>query len=333
MKWSLTRAFWIAFLLYSTTGVGQQYGFYSLYQQNWQIINPAAPNILFIQTKNDVGNIINVGYREQWIGLKGTPRNYNIYFETMTSGDVGRELNAKWGFGLYGESTGVIFNNTAYFNYAYPLSFGRRYSKRNNKLFIGFNAGYFFQRLNTEGVNFDDRSDQAIFDFVNPTDSSRNNSFFELTPGLFYTNTESFYVGISSPRFVKTGKAFQNFEVLNKKPQIHLIAGYFNRAKTFQPSIWLRYQAGIDYLSLFDSSPISATFKVRSQLNKTLTLGAGMSTGKWLHLEGSWTLGAKRNYDNNNSQYMTIGFAYDLPIYKTGFTLGQTAEINLLFSL
>jgi type IX secretion system PorP/SprF family membrane protein len=332
MKWNLTNFLWFCLLFISSKGITQQYAFYSMYQQNWQVINPAAPHFTFIETRNDVGNILNVSYREQWIGMKGTPRNYNIYYETMQSG-ARRELNAKWGFGLYGESAGVILNNSVYFNYAYPLSFGSRFGKRKNKLFIGFNAGYFFQRVNTEGVNFDDPSDNAIYSFVNQGDSSRINNFFEVSPGLFFTNTNSFYVGISSPRLIKTGKAFSTFHVLNTKPQIHLLAGYFNENKTFQPSIWLRYQAGIDYLSLFDSSPVSATLKVKSQLNKALTVGAGLSTGKWLHLEGGWTLGTKKSYENYNASKLVIGFAYDLPIYKTGFSLGQTAEINLSFSL
>jgi type IX secretion system PorP/SprF family membrane protein len=309
----------------------QQFGFYSMYQKNWQVINPAAPNLAFIQS-NDAENILNVSYRQQWIGVKGAPVNYNAHFETMII-DSREKLSAKYGFGIYGESAGALLNNTIYFNYAYPLTLevGRMF-RSDHKLYLGFNAGYFHQRINFNSVRFEDNADETIENLLREQKFIGGQSFFELSPGLFYTNTESFYIGLSSPRLVTTGKVNDKIQVINAKPQIHLMGGFYNEERTIQPSIWLRWQSTIDNQSIIDKNPISATFNFRTQLSKALTLGLGVSTSRWIHFEGGWQLGANPSM-NSSGKPITISFAYDLPFYPKGLNLGQTAEINLTFFL
>jgi type IX secretion system PorP/SprF family membrane protein len=311
----------------------QQFAFYSMYQRNWQIINPAAPNIAFVQDKG-AENIFNVSYRQQWIGVKDAPANYNVHFESMMI-EKGKKLNAKYGFGLYGEPAGAIQNNTLYFNYAYPitLDFGH-WSGRNRKLFFGFNAGYLHQRIAFKSVRFDQNiPDETVDNIIREQKVSGGQSFFELTPGLFYTNTESFYVGLSSPRLVTVGRVNNAVEIVNPKPQIHLIAGHFNEEMTFQPSVWLRWQSTIDNQSIIAKNPISATFNVKSQISKSLLLGLGVSSGKWIHLETGWQIGGTKKSMNATAKTILLNFAYDVPIGKTGLNLGQTAEVNLTFFL
>jgi hypothetical protein len=63
-------------------------------------------------------------------------------------------------------------------------------------------------------------------------------------------------------------------------------------------------------------------------------LGLGVSTGRWIHFETGWQIGGggKRSM-NRGAKPILINFAYDLPFYRTGLNLGQTAEINLAFFL
>jgi type IX secretion system PorP/SprF family membrane protein len=309
-------------------GAAQQFGFYSMHQKNWHIINPAAPNLAFIQT-NEAENILNLSYRQQWIGVKGSPSSYNVHFETMVI-DSREKLNTKYGFGLYGETAGALQNNTLYFNYAYPITLensGRFRSE--SKLYIGFNAGYLHQRLNFANVRYADGIDETVENVIKEQKLFGGQSFFELTPGLFFTNGENFYMGLSSPRLIRTGLIDGSLKVLNPKPQAHFILGTYNEDRTIQPSMWLRWQSNIDYLSIVKNNPISATFNFKSQISKSLTLGLGVSTGRWVHFEGGWQLG-----DNSSSgKPLLLSFGYDLPFYKAGLNLGQTAEINLVFFL
>ena len=309
----------------------QQLGFYALYQENWQVLNPAAPNTVFFKPKIQLLNVFNLAYRQQWIGVKGSPSNYNVHYETMFYSRSSKGLAAKMGGGLYGESAGPLLNNTLYFNYAYPINLGsqRSYRGGQHKLYIGFNAGYLNQRINFTGKNlsFKDGLDNTVQSIIGDQKLLNGQSFFELTPGLFYTNTESFYVGLSSPRLVNAGRVTEKFNVINSKPQVHLIAGGFNENRRFQPSLWLRWQSEIDYLSVIQNNPISATLNVKSQINESVTLGAGISTGQWFHLQAGWALGNQQRGSMSGDQSMMLQLSYDLPISKTGFNLGQTAEL------
>jgi type IX secretion system PorP/SprF family membrane protein len=313
----------------------QQLGFYALYQENWQALNPAAPNIVILTANKPPRDVLNIGYRQQWIGVKGSPSNYNIHFEhlikTKNRANFGK-LKPKMGGGIYGESAGPLLNNTLYFNYAFPLTFSGR--RGTNVLYLGFNAGYLYQRINFENrdLNFKDGLGESTIQSIIGAQKQFNGHFFELTPGLFYTNSESFYVGLSSPRLVNAGRVSAKSNVLNSTPQVHLIAGGFNERRTFQPSLWLRWQSGIDYLSVIQNNPISATLNVKSQISKSIMVGAGISTGQWLHLEAGWALGGNQGGYGISDQSIRLQLSYDLPISKTGFNLGQTAELNFIFA-
>lgn len=327
MKMKTYFPYYLFFCLFNPFLVtAQQFGFYGMHQKNWHIINPAAPNLAFIQT-NKAENILNLSYRQQWIGLRGSPSNSNAHFETMVI-DSREKLNIKYGFGLYGETIGALQNNTLYFNYAYPITIksSRRFRSK-SKLYIGFNAGYLQQRINFANERFADGIDETIESVIKEQKLFGGQSFFELSPGLFFTNGENFYMGLSSPRLIRTGQIGGSLKVINTQPQAHFILGTYNKDRTIQPSMWLRWQSNIDYQSIIKNNPISATFNFKSQISQSLTLGLGVSTGRWVHFEGGWQL-----RDNNGSEKpLQISFGYDLPFYKTGLNLGQTAEMNFVF--
>lgn len=311
----------------------QQFAFYTQFQNNWQVINPAAPHITFFQNKF-TASVVNIAYRQQWIGTQGSPANYNVHFETMERIGGRSKFKTKWGFGLYGETAGVLLNNTLYGNYAYPINLSGRRSGVQNKLYVGFNAGYMRQRINFGAINFKDGLDETTIQaFIDPQKLFRGN-FFEFTPGVLFTNSENFYVGASSPRLILTGKTANTLKTINPKPQVHLIAGIYNdHLMTIQPSIWVRWQSSIDYQTLIANLPLSISAHFRSQLSKSLALGLGLSTGKWAHLESSWYLGKSKRGMNSANTETIIHFAYDLPFGKTTFQLGQSAEmgVNIIF--
>jgi type IX secretion system PorP/SprF family membrane protein len=332
MRKIITIIFLVLFCILQTS-IAQQLGFYSMYQNNWQIINPAAPHMAFIISAS-TENVLNIAYRQQWIGVKGSPLNYNIHFEHKVPNDKDERFTTKWGLGMYGESAGPLINNTFYFNYAYPISLGGKY-RNPPKLYIGFNAGYFHHRINFSNITFENRQESTIINFENQYSFLNGRSVFELTPAIFYINTdrsESYYIGLSSPRLLTAGKNVNGFEILNNKPQVHLIAGFFNQAKTLQPSIWLRWQPGIEFQSLVKNLPLSMNVNLRSKLTDRITIGGGLSTGRWAHLECGWSLTEGKKSMGISNTSVNINFAYDIPLAKTGFQLGQTAEVNAVVS-
>ena len=329
MKKHLTSFVCIIALFLSPLSIkGQQFGFYSMYDKNWQVINPAALNPAFLQS--DAENVLSASYRQQWVGVKGSPTSYNVNFEAVRI-DSRSNTNPKYGMGLYGESAGALSANTIYFNYAYPLSFGNSYVAT-DKLYLGFNAGYLYQRINIGNLRFENGVDETIDNILKSQASLGTQSFFELTPGLFYTNGQSFYLGLSAPRLLTAGKLKEGFKILNQRPQFHLITGFYNDERTVQPSLWVRWQPGIEYVSLIPQSPLSATAHFKSQITEELTLGLGVSTSRWVHFEVAWQLGGDSR-SMNASKPIFVSFNYDLPFYKSGLNLGQTVEINLLFYL
>lgn len=332
MKPTLNNCALIVFLFFSPFFLtAQQLGFYSIYQKNWQIINPAAPSLAFIQT-TDASKVLNISYRQQWIGLRGSPANYNINYEQMQVLST-EKLAPKFGFGLYGESAGALLNNTIYFNYSYPLSLGiGRQVVSDYKLFIGFNAGYYNRRINFNSIRFENGVDATVENIIKEQKLFSGQSFFELNPGLFFTDAENFYVGLSSPRLVTTGRSSGSLSAFNPRPEIHLIAGLNNRLLIVEPSIWLRWQSSLDYQSLIKKNPISATFNMKYKFPESLSLGLGVSTGRWIHFEGGWQMGYSSN-PYSTSKPIQLTFGYDFPFYKSGLNLGQTAEINLTFFL
>ena len=326
MKRILKLIVLVGISLLSKVSFAQQFAFYSMYQNNWHIINPAAPSLTILEMETQ--NIVNVSYRQQWIGINGSPSNYNIDFEH----DELKGNNAKWGLGLYGETAGALVNNTLYCNYAYPITLGGT-KKNPEQLFIGFNAGYLLQQINFNGINFQNGIDQTAKDYINDQKIFNGQGYFEWTPGLFYTNNQNVYVGLSAPRLVTAGKFGGSPKVFNPTPQVQLMAGmyekYEDKEYSFQPSIWLRWQSTIDYESIIKNSPISATVSLKKRIAEEVTLGMGISSSKEIHFETGWAIREGKYWDDPSFQ---INIAYDLPLYQTGFNLGQTGEVNLVFA-
>ncbi len=323
----------------------QSLGYYSLVQNNWGVYNAAAPNAYFLRVKQSKNfaaqNTLDVSYRQQWTGVPGSPANYNIRYESLLANSADNsDYGVKFGGGLIGESVGPYLAHTIYGCYAYPLSFGGGYSKKydNERLYIGANVGFSYRRFDAANSNlfFEDPNAQGIKDYIQSQTFLNGQSVFTVSPALFYFSySRSFYVGISAPNLITTQTIGVKSHVFNTNPQVHLLIGGFSPDLTIQPSLWVRWQYGTNYQTLFDNNPVSATLNVRTQIQETMIAGLGLSTSKLIHLQFGWNVGDfKKGYNKGRVRDMFINFSYDFPLLTaTSYHFGQTGEINFMIAL
>jgi type IX secretion system PorP/SprF family membrane protein len=299
----------------------QQMGLYSFYRNNWQLLNPALPNANFFLRNQLKYFTLNASYRQQWIGTKGVPSNYNISFENTLDPDM-RNSTVKWGMNLYGERANAWMTHGLQFNYAY----GIRLDRRKQFLFIGMNTGISEQRIDLSNANFLHQTNDVILDEWRNTP---NRYYADINIGLAYTYWNYFYAAISVPQALTLGiiKTPSLFDTKRPRYINALVGGTFENITT---SAWLRYTPNIEYASLFEGNPLSMTINGQYRLKEKMWFGLGLSTAKWTHFEvGVMNIG--RNKSANEDYSFNVGLAYDLPYSISGWRLGQTIEIN--FSL
>jgi type IX secretion system PorP/SprF family membrane protein len=306
----------------------QQLGAYTFFRNNWQMINPSMPNLSFF-SEDPRYFTLNMAYRQQWIGTKGGPALYNINFDNIFDPKL-HNSTAKGGFGLYGEQLGALRTNGFYGNYTYGVIFG---GKTTDILHIGMNTGMSWQRVNLNGINF---TPNVNDDVLNSWQNKGSQLFFELNPGVTFTHDAGygnfFYAGLSVPQAFSVGVSGVHTGVSSlRKQQFNLLVG--GMVSGFQPSLWVRWLPSIEYSSLFNNNPLSAHGNVRYFVEKSFWVGAGASTSRLAHFEvGLPQILNQRQCRDMQDAHLSMGLAYDVPLWRSAWLLGPTIELNLQFS-
>ena len=348
----------LLFLLMSQLAIAQQLAHYGLATQNWQLFNPAATNYLSVMGE-DQTHFVDASFRHQWIGWgnpdrlgKGdAPVSYNIRYEKIPKHRAYQyeiDLPIKYGFHLAKDQTDAIGTTSLYTNFAYQIMFDY-----DSYLSIGLNGGGYQYRIDTDRINFRDRSDaeQHI---------DRNIYHIDFSLGAFYVYRKKFYLGISVPQTFQVNLrnhqqdtiAFLNDRLIDfsniRTQHYHFVMGgfipftyevgkrsflepsilirYLHESKETQRNLWLR---GIRNDGLLENLPISADAHIKAQLN-TMWFGFGFGTSKMIHFE----LGAilkDRQYGAQGGNLLRLGIIYSYPLGIDQVQLGHTAEILVGF--
>jgi len=227
-KWLLS----LCFVSLGMISFAQQQGQYSQYMMNYYLINPAVSG-----TEDFID--VRAGYRMQWTGLAGAPRNYylsghmplNKVDTKMSRGKITSPHHSV-GAIFSGQTLGILAHNTAYLSYAYHLPVS-------DKAVLAMGAVGGINQVSAD-PNKADWGDN-VYD---PSVTGVKKTNFDLGIGLWFY-TKKFFAGVSSMQ-IPQGKLGLSDEIktsgiLNR--HFYITGGYkfkINQEMSFIPSVLLK---------------------------------------------------------------------------------------------
>ena len=304
----------------------------SFYQYNWQIVNPAAIDKSFIYDENRAF-IATASYRKQWVGIANSPETAFISIEHKPSSKNRFNSGIKYGFHAYRDKADALSNNGFYGNFSYYFPIARS----GKFIHIGTTVGLIWQQLDLNQGDFKVPESRGI-DLP-----SRN--FFDVNIGIFYRDKRKFYAGVSVPQLLSLdfNDGFSPSGDRQIQKFYNLILGGFLDSDSYsrfggsstwvlEPSVWVRYTPEFSFQSLIANRPFSADANLKFHYNQTIWFGSGYSTNQFVNFE----FGIGKELDGgvygHNSDKITIGASWQLPVGNRMVRLGNSFEIKLAYA-
>lgn len=303
----------------ATQLTAQQLPNFTIYRDQWNVINPAALSNNYII--NEMNYTIGGSYRRNWLNVKDAPQTQILNFEM-----VWEDRNAVIGAHVINDRTGKLGQTGFYGNYAYILDMGGRTDRA---LVIGLGAGLVQYAAKLSEIDFPDLSNRPSI--------NDNLMYPDFSLGAFFYEEDNYYLGVSVPqvfgldtRFVSENGRYD----VKRLPHIYAVAGKYinsflgNSTSFFELSGWARY---------VPNAPFSLDVNGRWQISELYWVGLGMGvaagqeqlTGS-VKVETGFVLGEQVRLENGQFK---LGFAYEQPyIAPLGRYFGGALEVHLLYS-
>lgn len=310
----------IVYLATGMTAFSQQLTPFTLYRDQWSLINPAAPSNNYIITEYPY--TISASSRFQYLGL-GRSWAESPNTQVLNAEWVHEDLNSTFGTQILSDRTGLIGNIGFYGQYAYRIRLSRRDEKY---LSFGLAAGM---------MNYYSRINGADFPVPEPDVEPVSVWTPDFNFGVFYFNEDAYYFGVSMPQLL--GGAIRPLKkevnvpglLTNRPRHFYAVAGMYvpfdffglgDETALLDISAWLRYVPGA--LPQLDGN-------IRYQHNQTFWVGAGVSSAGVSHAEVGFLAGKTIGLFDNQ---IKLSLAYDMPFLYAVSTLGTAFEASLAFS-
>lgn len=292
----------------------QQLSTYTLYRDNWNILNPAFVSNNYLN--NDYNMTASTHYRFQWLGLDDAPRNQALFFEYVPDA-----MNIAFGGHILNDKAGFFGSTGVYGNFAYRLDFQRTVEQ---SLFFGISAGLVQYRARLRDIRLAQGDDEA----ANVDD---NRIFPDFGLGAFYAYSDKFYVGISVPQTLGLNMEFRDqsnsFSMKRVQHFYGIIGSYISLdvvgdgASYLEPTLWVKYAP---------NAPLNIDLNLRYQFSNVLWMGLGGNISKTLHAEVGVLLGENIELVGNGQLKIGLGFDYGFNTYSRFF--GSSLELNVGYS-
>ncbi len=233
-------------LLLPFLGLSQQESYYSLYQFNMQVINPAFAGA-------EAPTMASVLNRNQWATVENAPKTTAFAFSSA------RENNVGLGLSVVSDKVFIEQQTFAYIDFSYRVRLGRAAD-----LFLGLKAGGNFYNadgtgLNSYGVGIDPA--QKILSQFNPN----------VGAGA-YLKSDKYWLSFSIPRLFNAER--DKDLVVTAKDRVHSYLGGgvtigINDAFSLKPSVMLRKVQGL---------PVSADLTGFLSIQKRIDFGLSYRT-------------------------------------------------------
>lgn len=239
MKFNYILAFAFTLILFSARG--QQDAQFSDYKLNMSSFNPAFAGFFD-------GSVLLI-HRTQFTGFKGAPESKNLNVNIPLTMNMGGGINVS------SEKIGVTEELVITGDYSYTI-----FTDEINMLSFGLKAG--FNMLNV---------DYTLLDLQNNNDLSfENNIVNRISPRIgvgFLFNTPKWFIGISTPNFIKESYDPTVKGISVTKPQIYFTTGYqtaLTDELLFKPSILAKEVQG---------SPLAIDFALNFEFKEKFRFG------------------------------------------------------------
>ncbi|HEY8400532.1 MAG TPA: type IX secretion system membrane protein PorP/SprF [Cytophagaceae bacterium] len=309
----------ILFILTGIASFGQQQGQYSQYMMNYFQINPGiAGTEDFLDLK--------LGYRMQWAGFDGGPRNYyvsghlplNRLHNKVLRGRKSKPHHAMGGI-IQGQTLGLLRHNSAHMAYAYHIPLDR-----STYLSMGATAGVKQITVDHDRMYWGDLQ-------IDPAAMVDTRYKFDMGVG-FWFYTPKYFAGISSMQILRNRLDFSESNngngVLDR--HMYLTTGYkFKLDPDFFliPSVLIKgtrsaYTADLNAKLRFHNPRYHTQFwggtSYRHKDAVVLIAGMGIPLTK-----------VRPNQKHGNKTMLDISYAYDITTSKLSNYSNGTHEITI----
>ena len=277
----------ILLFLSTVQAMAQQDALYSQYMYNPFVVNPA-----YAGTRNSYSAVLL--HRSQWINIDGAPQTQSVAVHAPTN-----KYNLAWGVNFGHDGLGPQNSYTGAGTIGYHLKF------KNSKLAFALRGGFISTVFDYNKLNFKDDGD--VFDL--------NGKYAKTVPsfdfGTYYYG-KKFYIGFSVNHITKHKIAFQEAD----------LSGTSLSAKS---GLYLRRHFFLTGGYVFDIRPnfvIKPSFLLKhtNGAPPNLDLNFSMLFYKrvWLGFSARSTSTIVAMLDVNITDFLRLGYAYDLSINKLG---------------
>jgi type IX secretion system PorP/SprF family membrane protein len=261
----------------------QQEAQYTQYMYNTLSFNPAYAG------QRDVFSVVGL-HRSQWVGLEGAPRTQTLSLHSP----VGEYDKIGLGFSIVNDEIGPTHETNFDLAFSYKIKFSD-----DEHFTFGLKLGGHLLDVAFSELNAQTSGDQLLQADIN-NKFSPNFGF-----GLFYRNSDKWYLGLSAPNILET-EHFENTALSTARERIHfyLMGGYvFNLSDTvkFKPAALLKAVYG---------APLQADITGNFLFFDKLTLGGAYR----------WDAAFSGLAGFQVSDELMLGFAYDRETTALGNT-------------
>ncbi|MCH2195389.1 type IX secretion system membrane protein PorP/SprF [Kordia sp.] len=284
--------------VFSIESYGQQDAQYTQYMYNTISVNPAYAG------SRGVLSIAGL-HRSQWVGLEGAPRTQTLNLHTP----IGRKGKVGLGVSIVNDQIGPTDETYFDIDFSYTIN-----TSENGKLSFGVKAGGHLLDVCFDCLNQYNPNDLLL-------QSNIDNKFSpNVGAGIYYRNSEKWYVGLSAPNLLET-KHFDESSLSTAKERInfYLIGGYvfdMSDSVKFKPAVLFKAVSG---------APLQADLSANFLINEKVTLGAAYR----------WSAAFSGLVGLQLSDSFMVGFAYDRETTELGNTQFNDGsyEVFLRFEL
>lgn len=269
----------------------QQESQYTQYMYNTMTFNPGYTG------SREVLSVMGL-YRTQWVGLEGAPKTMNFSIQSPIGQHSGLGLN------VVNDKIGPVNNTGAMLSYSYTIQ-----GSTDVKYSFGISGG--FDNFNV---------DYTMLNPENP-DSYMTGQVSQFSPNVgagFYVHSHNWYVGLSSPKLLKTSY-YDDVKATTYSTSSHfyLMGGYvfdLNPYLKFKPAAMIKGVVG---------APLAVDVSANFLINNKLTLGAAYR----------WDASVSALAGFQVTEGIQLGYAYDYDTTGLGNYNSGSHELFLRFDL
>ena len=267
----------LAWFVISLQATAQQEPRFTLFNQNYQIINPAA-----IGSRDNLS--VSLLYRYQWVGYEGAPRT-----GTLTTSVPVLPIRSAVGLSFMNDQVGIVRTNAAAINYAFIAQIDSR-----KRIAFGTAIGLNENRIQYSNLATDPTN--SLLGTNAQLNYGQDMAHFSPQIGLgVYYYTNKFKLGISTPS-INGYKYYNVNNGGNKQAHLYALAGF-----NFIISDLVFYNLRL--LGKFsEGAPIQADMSNQFIFNKKYALGCSFRTAESVSVFATYVFHEQFN----------MSYAYDI---------------------